>query len=280
MNETRRDHDLLSIGVFAREAKLTQKALRLYDALGLLTPARTDPDSGYRSYDRAQLHRAKLIALLRRLDMPLTRIAEVLDLRGVDAADAIGAYWREVERDTLVRRRLVQYLETYLSGKGDHMYEIEVREVPEQHVLSLRRALRVHDLEDFIVRTTGDLYAMIARAGLRASRTSLAIYHGRVDEDNDGPVEICVGFEPGGAELPTPGGDVVVKMLPAHREAYTTITKAQTEFPGILGAYDAVGRYVHEHGLTCNDASREVYFTTAAETQDDDPFCDVAQPVA
>ncbi|WP_027482245.1 MerR family transcriptional regulator [Deinococcus pimensis] len=279
MNETRRDHDLLSIGVFAREAKLTQKALRLYDALGLLTPARTDPDSGYRHYAREQLPRARLIALLRRLDMPLTRIAEVLDLRGEAAAAAVGAYWREVERGAMVRRRLVQYLETFLSGKGEHMYGIDVREVPEQHVLSLTRSLRVHELEDFIVRTTGDLYAMIARAGLRASRTSLAIYHGRVDEDNDGPVEICVGFEPHGEEAPRPGGNVVVKTLPAHREVYTTITKAQTEFPGILGAYEAVGRYVDERGLTCNDSSREVYFTTAAETADDDPFCDVAQPV-
>ena len=36
----------LTIGAFAREAHLTPKALRLYDALGLLSPALTDPASG------------------------------------------------------------------------------------------------------------------------------------------------------------------------------------------------------------------------------------------
>ena len=277
MNETDRDHDLVSIGVFAREARLTQKALRLYDALGLLAPARTDPESGYRFYAPAQLRRAKLIALLRQLGMPLTRIAEVLDLNGEAAANAVGDYWREVERGTVTRRRLVQYLETLLSGKGEHMYDVKVREVPEQQALSLTRALKVPELEDFIVRAHGDLYAMIARAGLRAGPASLAIYHGRVDEDNDGPVEICVPYE-GGAI--TPGGDVRVRTLPAHREVYTTITKAQTEFPGIMGAYDAVFGYARERGLSGTDAPREVYFTTATETHPDDAFCDVALPVA
>ena len=37
----------LTIGAFARAARLSPKALRLYDELGLLRPARVDPDSGY-----------------------------------------------------------------------------------------------------------------------------------------------------------------------------------------------------------------------------------------
>ena len=39
---------LLSIGEFARLSRLSAKALRRYDQLGLLKPARVDPDSGYR----------------------------------------------------------------------------------------------------------------------------------------------------------------------------------------------------------------------------------------
>jgi protein phosphatase len=40
--------DLMSIGEFARRSRLSPKALRLYDELGLLPPARVDEDSGYR----------------------------------------------------------------------------------------------------------------------------------------------------------------------------------------------------------------------------------------
>ena len=39
-----------SIGEFARRSRLSPKALRLYDRLGLLSPAWIDPDSGYRWY--------------------------------------------------------------------------------------------------------------------------------------------------------------------------------------------------------------------------------------
>ncbi|MEV8633082.1 MerR family DNA-binding transcriptional regulator [Streptosporangium sp. NPDC051023] len=42
--------ELLTIGAFARAARLSPKALRLYDELGLLLPAAVDGDSGYRFY--------------------------------------------------------------------------------------------------------------------------------------------------------------------------------------------------------------------------------------
>ena len=39
---------LLSIGAFAQATRLSPKALRLYDELGLLRPARVDEWTGYR----------------------------------------------------------------------------------------------------------------------------------------------------------------------------------------------------------------------------------------
>ena len=41
---------LLTIGEFARESRLSPKALRLYDQLGLLRPCRVDEWTGYRYY--------------------------------------------------------------------------------------------------------------------------------------------------------------------------------------------------------------------------------------
>jgi DNA-binding transcriptional MerR regulator len=66
--------ELASIGEFARRSRLSPKALRLYDRLGLLRPARVDPDSGYRWYAAGQLEQARLIATLRELGLPLTEI--------------------------------------------------------------------------------------------------------------------------------------------------------------------------------------------------------------
>jgi DNA-binding transcriptional MerR regulator len=41
------DDELLTIGAFAARARLSAKALRLYDRLGLLPQARVDEASGY-----------------------------------------------------------------------------------------------------------------------------------------------------------------------------------------------------------------------------------------
>ena len=69
--------DLMTIGAFAERTRLSRKALRLYDRLGLLPPARTDPGSGYRFYSEDQVASARLVALLRRLGMPLAVIADI-----------------------------------------------------------------------------------------------------------------------------------------------------------------------------------------------------------
>jgi DNA-binding transcriptional MerR regulator len=51
----------LSIGRFADATGLTVKALHHYDEIGLLVPARVDPDNGYRYYDAAQVEEAVTI---------------------------------------------------------------------------------------------------------------------------------------------------------------------------------------------------------------------------
>jgi DNA-binding transcriptional MerR regulator len=67
-----------SIGEFARRCGLSISALRFYDECGLLKPATVDPATGYRSYGEEQLEMAVLVRDLRRLDLPLAAVREVL----------------------------------------------------------------------------------------------------------------------------------------------------------------------------------------------------------
>ncbi|MDX6353378.1 MAG: family protein phosphatase [Streptomyces sp.] len=111
--------DLMTIGAFAKASRLSPKALRLYDELGLLPPARVDPASGYRFYAAGQLERARLVAWLRRLGMPLARIHQVCAAvdRGEPAAAAreVRAYWAREEAETAARRELAAFLVDHLS---------------------------------------------------------------------------------------------------------------------------------------------------------------------
>ena len=70
--------DLLTIGRFARLAGLSVGALRHYDELDLLRPARTAPTTNYRWYRRDRLETARMIVRMRDLEVPLETIRDLL----------------------------------------------------------------------------------------------------------------------------------------------------------------------------------------------------------
>ncbi|MBC3842429.1 MerR family transcriptional regulator [Streptacidiphilus sp. 4-A2] len=67
-----------SIGELARHSGLTVSALRFYDGAGVLVPSWVDPASGYRWYAPEQLEDARLLARLRRVQLPLADIRLLL----------------------------------------------------------------------------------------------------------------------------------------------------------------------------------------------------------
>ncbi|MFJ6695264.1 protein phosphatase 2C domain-containing protein [Streptomyces sp. NPDC091272] len=123
------DSELLAIGAFARASRLSPKALRLYDELGLLPPAHVDAVTGYRFYAAGQLEQARLVAWLRRLDMPLARIRQVCALDAAGAAREVRAFWAQVEADTAVRRDLASFLVGQLSRKDTVMTTAPLLEI-------------------------------------------------------------------------------------------------------------------------------------------------------
>jgi DNA-binding transcriptional MerR regulator len=81
-----KDDERLTIGSVARNSGLTTKALRHYDAIGLLRPVDVDAATGYRRYEPGQVPQARTIRRLRDLDVPLEVIGDLL--RADDPAKA------------------------------------------------------------------------------------------------------------------------------------------------------------------------------------------------
>src|SRR5688572_24942772 len=69
---------MLGIGDFARLAQVSRRMLRHYDELGILTPARVDPTTGYRYYAVDQLADAHRIVALRDLGLGLEQITALV----------------------------------------------------------------------------------------------------------------------------------------------------------------------------------------------------------
>ncbi|WP_433608035.1 MerR family transcriptional regulator [Dactylosporangium sp. CA-139114] len=284
--------DLLSIGVFARRSWLSPRALRLYEQQGLLVPALVDARTGYRWYRPEQLGTARLVARLRRLDMPLARITAIVAAassrnpagnsagnptgNSAEAVALLDAFWSDEEHRVAARRELVHHLRIRLLGEeGDlSMYDIQVRDVPEQLVLTEQRHVRVQELPAWIDEGTGRLLKAAAGHGDGMAGPCFIVYHGAVNEESDGPVEICLPIAPGGGAV-----EAATRVEPAHREAYTRITKAQVAFPQILSAYDAVQAWTEREGAVPLGSPREVYFADFTAAGPDDLCCDIAQPI-
>lgn len=267
---------LLSIGVFARRSRLSMKALRLYDRLGLLTPADVDPESGYRRYRESQLVTARLVVMLRRLDMPLAHVAEIVSASGTLGVERLNSYWEAFERRVAGQRELVAHIRTKLAG-GEEVFgsrEIRQREVPEQLVLTEQRHVQVEQLPSWIGAAMGRLMKSAQRHG-GVVANPFVVYYGEVNEDSDGPAEACVPID-----LAQEGSaDVALRRESAHREVYVTLRKAQVAFPQILSAYDAVAAWAVSQGLASGGSPREVYFTDFVSARPTDEVCDVALPI-
>ena len=216
--------DLMSIGEFARLSRLSAKALRLYDELGLLPPAQVDPDSGYRWYAAGQLDNARLVALLRQIGVPLAQIQLILSLEPEAAAAQVGAYWSGAEADHAARRDLAGYLVDRLAGKRNVMYEVKVRDIPARSLLCLLRHASNHQE---VWAMGKEVIGMLKAQPVPVPRiegvagAAFLIYYGEVNQDSDGPVEFCwpVPQDLAGqlaARLP----GLTLRTEPAHQEAY------------------------------------------------------------
>ena len=214
----------MSIGEFARRSRLSPKALRLYDGLGLLSPARVDDLSGYRYYEDAQLEQARLIATLRQLGVPLANVKELLALGPAEIAERVTAFWRQADDQHAAQRELVTALVDRLTGRSTAMYEVATREMPKRSLLCLKRNVDESGMwalgKEFIgIIRDQRLPRMEGREG-----AAFSIYWGQVSADSDGPVEWCKPVPDADAEaLAEQFPELTLRVEPAHREAYVDL---------------------------------------------------------
>ncbi|MFG2251320.1 MerR family transcriptional regulator [Streptomyces mirabilis] len=278
--------ELLTIGAFAARARLSPKALRLYDRLGLLAPAHVDEVSGYRYYRADQVERARLVALLRQLDMPLVRIAEVVEVGAAQGAVLLDTYWADAEARFASQRTLAEYLRARLSGRSTEMYGkfvVETVDVPERVVLTEKRHTLADELPVWIPASLARLEDGARECG-GTTGSPFVVYYAEVSMESDGPAESCVPVADeeaarAWAEKRGRASGIGVRVEPARRLAYARITKAQVAHPQIIAAFEAVEAWVGERGLSYDGPCREVYFADWDAAGPEDAVCDVAFPV-
>ncbi|MGN6301708.1 MAG: MerR family transcriptional regulator [Angustibacter sp.] len=110
------ENELLGIGRLAALSGLPVSALRFYDGAGVLLPAVVDPSSGYRFYLPSQVDRARLVAHLRRVGLPLDDIRTVAG-DPARAEPILAAHLRRLEAGLADARREISMVHHLLRNK-------------------------------------------------------------------------------------------------------------------------------------------------------------------
>jgi DNA-binding transcriptional MerR regulator len=279
-----RPMELMSIGAFARRTRLSPKALRLYDDLGLLAPTRVDESSGYRYYEASQLEQARLVAALRRVGMPLAEIKAILKLESAPAAERIAAYWASVESEHAERRKLAAYLVDRMNGKRSVMNEVNTRAMPARSLLCLKRNVMGGDQawalgKEFVALLRDHpLPRLDAPVG-----AVFCIYWSEISEDSDGPLEWCRPVpEERAQEFADALPELTLRIEPAHSEAFVHLGRGGEVSPA---QWQLVSEslYAWGEGRAARPSDlgmRITYTSNGPASESNGPDCDFVVPLA
>ena len=250
---------LVPIGRFSAICRLSQKALRLYDEMGLLRAAWVDPDSGYRYYAVAQAIEAERIRLLRSLEVPLEEIAEILrDPSGRQGV--LERHRRRIEARVDQLQMLLASL-ARLEREDAMTYDVRTKEVAPQQIIAVRFRTRLAALGEDAGRAMGELFGHLGRAGAAPAGPPVGQYHGAPTEDDEVDVEFCLPVS-----RPLSGaGRISGRLLPGGRVAYTLHCGA---YDAVGPAYAALQRWIQEHGHERAEAPREIYLVGPQQVTD------------
>lgn len=140
----------MRIGDFARLGNVSVRALRFYDAIGLLRPLHVDPDSGFRHYGPGQISRLHRIRVFQDLGFSLARIREMLrrDLPPATLRQLMEQRRAELKgkiREDVVRLARIDLRLQTLARNHNESSPVLVRETKDALVVSLREKIPCYE---------------------------------------------------------------------------------------------------------------------------------------
>ncbi|MGB2570869.1 MerR family transcriptional regulator [Micromonospora citrea] len=251
---------LMPIGVFARATRLSVRVLRNYDRLGLLVPARVDPDTGYRRYSVEQFPRAGLVRRLRELEVPLPEIAEILAADTPERAGAVIARHRERVAARAARLdEIAGRLEVVLAEPGRVSGWLEVYERWRGAQPTARMLVRtpLSGLAEVLAPGFARLFAGLAEQGIAPAGPAGTRYLGDDLDAAEVEVEMFVPV----ARAPRTTATVAAGQLPACLLAATV---HEGGYDAIDTAYRSLGRWIAEQDRVLAGPAEERYLVAPA----------------
>jgi DNA-binding transcriptional MerR regulator len=272
---------MFRIGEFSRIARVSSRLLRYYDSIGLLSPGRVDPATGYRYYTADQLAVLNRILALKDLGLSLDEVAQLL--KGQVSADEIRGMLTlkkvELERslnEGVVRLRNIESRLLQIEEQGGMQdYEVIVKSAVAQPYLALRRTFSSFEA---VVGTVGAIAQQIGRRLPESAKGDLVVVaHSEFDEE---ALDLEIGYvvKHDGVSPPrVPGLDLTMRELPPAPSLATLVRRGPGHQSHI--AYGALGLWMSANEFRIDGPSREVLLELPFERPGQDMVMEVQFPV-
>jgi DNA-binding transcriptional MerR regulator len=266
---------MFSIGEFARLGAVSVRTLRHYDEIGLLRPARVDPDTGYRSYSADQLGQLNRIVALKELGLSLTQVGQLLAGITLDELRGMLVLRRaQLEQEVQAQQSQLRGVEarlSYIEREGAMPADdIVVKKLPAQGVVVITTEAPSFETAKIVaaVNRADEQFTQLRIRDLVCGAGPYIIYY-EGESGQDLTVNLALPVTQPPAELPAPARYVV---LPEIEEAAVAVRSgpAASIYPFV---YHDLARWAQEHHYQAAGRGRDVWVNMV------DDIADVSQQV-
>ncbi len=250
---------MFKIGDFSRLSLVSVKALRYYDELGLLKPARVDDGTGYRYYSTSQLTRLNRILVMKDMGLSLEQISLLLDqeptpdqIRGMLRLKQVELSQQMVEGQARLRR-IEAWLQAFEKEAIMPAYDVILKNVTPLRVASVRGvAPSMEQIGPTLDRLFDHVMGYVSQHGATPVGPGTTLYHNLGLAETDISVEACMPFD---GSL-TSSEQVKVEELPAVETMASVIHHGS--FSTLNEAYSAIFTWIEANGYRVSGPNREL----------------------
>lgn len=252
----------MTIGDLAREARVSVRMLRHYDALGLVTPVRVDERTGYRWYAPSQVGRVNAVIALKELGFTLEQCREMLDDRV--SIERLGDLLRmrqaelseQIATDTARLAEVDRRLRSIERGLDMTNRTLHIKALPAMRIAQV--SAEVNDTSE-IGSVVGPLFETLkerlATAGVRVEGHGIRTYYGRPDGAR---IDVAAALPVDDEVGPIEGVEIV--ELPAEELAAAVIHRGPAG--EVADAWQTFDVATDEQGLLPFGIHRQVFLET------------------
>ncbi len=243
---------LISIGQFSKICSVSIKALRYYDKVDLLKPAKVDSFTGYRYYDEEQLKAMLTINRLKRYGFSLIEIKAFLSEKDKRVLfSKLKEQLNNIETDIGHKKMLLTELNDLIINferTGEFMsyennYIINIEKSDELALLSSRQNMSVEEFGKYY----GSIFTKIAREGIETAGAAVAIYHDKEFDENNSNIEVGIAIKDKSKATTLLESRLCATTI--HKGAYANLTEA----------YASVVKWINANGYKIEAPPYEIY---------------------